>query len=92
VADVVIEAAFDLVEVHHGRMDWDTLLRNLGVNTLTAAGGVGGAIVGARLARNAPWPVALLAIFGGMWLGSKGGRLVGEWLFEEETDGGWQPA
>jgi hypothetical protein len=92
VADVVIETAFDLVEVHRGRMDWDTLFRNLGVNTLTAAGGLGGAVVGARLARNAPWPVALLAIFGGMWLGTKGGRLAGEWLFDEAIDHGWQPA
>jgi hypothetical protein len=92
VADVVIETAFDLVEVYRGRMDWDTLLRNLGVNTLTAAGGLGGAILGAAVAGSASWPVALVAIFLGMWLGAKGGRLLGEHLFDGEAEGGWQPA
>jgi hypothetical protein len=81
IAEVVVETAMDFVAVLRGRMSFDDLLRRFGVHVATAAGAAAGAAVAAALTCGmAPIVVALSMLFGG-YVGSRGGRALGEAIF-----------
>lgn len=92
VVDVVVDFAFDLVDVIRGKMDHETLLRNLGVNTCGAIGSVAGASIALVVASRVPWWLLLLVVAVGMWLGCVGGRWIGRRIFDEDTNANPQPA
>jgi hypothetical protein len=84
VAEVVVETGADLIAVFRGTMDWDTLLRRLGVATTRAVGGALGAVAALALTKDAPPWVALVALIVLVWIGARLGKSVGEKLFEGE--------
>lgn len=81
VAEVVVETAIDLVAVLRRQMSFEQLLRRFGVHVTTAGGGALGAAAGLALTRGRPSWLRVLAVLLGGWVGSHGGRALGEGLF-----------
>jgi len=84
IADVVVDFAFDVVDVLRGKIDEETLFRNLGVNSCGALGGLAGAGLALLATRDAPWWLKLLLVGVGLWLGAVYGRRLGKHLFRDE--------
>ncbi len=81
IAEVIVEAAIDVIAVVRGELAPDLLLPRVGVHALTAVGGGAAVALVLTATRGAPWWFTALLAAGLGVLGAKAGRALGEALF-----------